>query len=313
MDIRAYGYQTCSSELTALIMIEAITSIFRSSSTFSEHLQKRRERWWAKGQLPHISRLSGKLEGCAFMRESGFKVPEQMGLYTSIDELPDFAEFPSKFVLKPSSGYSARNVFVVSNGVNLLDGKAYHRENIIQTIKEFYAGKNFGGKFIVEELLTNWDNKEGIPLDYKFYTFGERIAFIHVIERNSGSNLKANRHWFLKDDWSQLGMRIQKSQDLQDDVPPIPDCYDELMHTVRTVGRKLNMFMRIDMYATTRGAVFGEFTPTPHGGKGYTKEADRWLGHLWKGVEGASTRDYLDFGFEAPASGLAKWFKGKQA
>jgi hypothetical protein len=69
----------------------------------------------------------------------------------------------------------------------------------------------------------------------------------------------------------------------------------------------LNMFMRVDMYATTRSAVFGEFTPTPHGGKRYTREADRWLGSLWKGVEGASALDYQDFGLEAPRFGLMSW------
>ena len=46
------------------------------------------------------------------------------------------------------------------------------------------------------------------------------------------------------------------------------------------------MFMRIDLYGTTRGAN-GEFTPQPHGGKGYTIEADKWLGSLWSGIEGA--------------------------
>lgn len=294
-------------------MIDVITGIFRSSVTFSEQLQNRRERWWSKGQLAHISCLSGKLEGCSFMKQNGFKVPEQIGLYDSIEEVPAFSDLPSKFVLKPSIGYSAKNVFVMSNGVNLLDRKIYDREAVLRSITNAYANKDFQGKFIIEELLTNWDNRDGIPLDYKFYTFGDRIAFIHVIERNSGSNLKANRHWFLKDDWSKLGMKIQRIQEPQGDLPSIPDCYDELIHTVRTVGRRLNMFMRIDMYATTRGAVFGEFTPTPHGGKGYTKEADRWLGQLWKGVEGASKRDYQDFGLEAPASSLMRWLKGKHA
>ena len=50
--------------------------------------------------------------------------------------------------------------------------------------------------------------------------------------------------------------------------------------------------MRIDLYATTRGSVFGEFTPTPQGGKGYTPAADRWLGNLWQGKEGADDLEY---------------------
>jgi len=262
--------------------------------------------------LSQFSRLSGKLEGRSFMKDNGFKVPEEIGLYSNIDEIPEFSKLPSRFVLKPSSGYSAKNVFVMSDGVNLLDGKTYDRNSIMEAIRRSYEGRGFRGKFLVEELLVNWDRKDGIPLDYKFYTFGDRIAFIHVIERNSGIDIKANRHWFMKEDWSDLGIKIQKSQELQTEPLPKPDCYDELIHTVRTVGRMLNMFMRIDMYATTRGAVFGEFTPTPHGGKGYTKEADRWLGSLWQGVEGASKLDYRDFGLEPPRSGLTSWLGGNK-
>lgn len=241
------------------------------------------------------------------MKENGFKVPVEIGLYSAIEEIPEFSELPSRFVLKPSSGYSAKNVFVISDGVNLLDGEAHDRKSIIAAIRTSYETKRFNGKFLIEEFLCNWDRKEGIPLDYKFYTFGDRIAFIHAIERNSGVNVRANRHSFLKEDWSDLGIKIQRTQALQKEPLPKPDCYDELVQTVREVGRMLNMFIRIDMYATTRGAVFGEFTPIPHGGKGYTKEADRWLGRLWKGVEGASPLDYRDFGLEAPRSPLAAW------
>ena len=40
---------------------------------------------------------------------------------------------------------------------------------------------------------------------------------------------------------------------------------------------------RIDMYATERGPVFGEFTPTPEGGEGFTEWADRYLAYLLEG------------------------------
>jgi hypothetical protein len=292
-------------------MVGKINRIFSPSMTFSQRLQARRERWWAQGQLPQFSRLSGKLEGRSFMKDNGFKVPEEIGIYSKIDEIPEFSQLPSRFVLKPSSGYSAKNVFVMSDGVNLLDGKSYDRNAVISSIHQSYDGKEFKGKFLIEELLVNWDKKDGIPLDYKFYTFGDRIAFIHVIERNSGVNIRANRHWFMKEDWTDLGIKIQRTQDLQSEPLPKPDCYDELVHTVRKVGRMLDMFMRIDMYATTRGAVFGEFTPTPHGGKGYTKEADQWLGSLWRGVEGASPLAYRDSGLGALRSGLLSWLGKK--
>jgi hypothetical protein len=106
-------------------MNSKIYDIIGPSMTFSEHLHARRERWWVKGQLSQFSRLSGKLQGRSFMKDNGFKVPEEIGVYSDIDEIPEFSELPRKFVLKPSRGYSAQNVFVMSDGVNFLDGKIY--------------------------------------------------------------------------------------------------------------------------------------------------------------------------------------------
>jgi hypothetical protein len=258
--------------------------------TFSEQLANRRERW-EKGARPNFGPIYGKLGGRKFMEENGCNVPDLLGLYSSIEEVPEFSDLPSSFVLKLSRGDGAKNVFVMSNGINLLDGNQYTREAMVQAIKNSKEGRHYEGKYMVEELLVNWDGREGIPYDYKFWMFGESIAFIHVIERNSAVNTKSNRHWYLKEDWSNLGFKVVTFQQPQTAPLPKPDCHDELFHVVRKTGRKLNMFMRIDMYATTKGAVFGEFTPIPHGGKGYTKRADRWLGGFWRGVEGGAQLD----------------------
>jgi hypothetical protein len=122
-------------------MFESIYKIIKPSVPFSELLQARRQRWWVQGQLPQISRLSGKLEGRAFMEGNGFKVPREIGLYSYIDDIPDFSELPSRFVLKPSSGYSAKNVFVMSDGMNLLDGKNYDRDSILAAVRNLWTGR----------------------------------------------------------------------------------------------------------------------------------------------------------------------------
>lgn len=74
-------------------------------------------------------------------------------------------------------------------------------------------------------------------------------------------------------------------------LPPMPACYPEMLEVVRDIGGRLNAFCRIDMYATTRGPVFGEFTFFPTFGKNYTFAADAWLGKLWQGREGCGARE----------------------
>ena len=122
--------------------------------TFSQQLASRRERW-EKGARPNFGPIYGKLGGRKFMEENGCKVPDLLGLYNSIEEIPQFSDLPSSFVLKPSRGDGAKNVFVMSNGSNLLDGKQYTREAMIQAIKNSKEGSHYEGKYLVEELLVN--------------------------------------------------------------------------------------------------------------------------------------------------------------
>ena len=80
--------------------------------------------------------------------------------------------------------------------------------------------------------------------------------------------------------------KVMKYRDQNQTPLERPDCWEEMIAAVQTIGKAVGIYMRIDMFATNRGAVFGEFTPTPHGGKGYTKLVDEYLAGFWQGEEG---------------------------
>jgi hypothetical protein len=54
-----------------------------------------------------------------------------------------------------------------------------------------------------------------------------------------------------------------------------------MLSGVRKIGAAYGSFVRVDMYATTAGAVFGELTGTPSEGNGYSDFADKYFGELW--------------------------------
>jgi hypothetical protein len=58
-------------------------------------------------------------------------------------------------------------------------------------------------RYLVEEFLINWDGKPEIPLAHKYCMFGDRIALIHSIERDSGARL-TNRYWCVMEAWKPL-------------------------------------------------------------------------------------------------------------
>jgi hypothetical protein len=65
------------------------------------------------------------------------------------------------------------------------------------------------------------------------------------------------------------------------DLDP-PRCLEEQLACARRLGVACGTYVRIDMFATDRGAVFGELTNRPAGGAGFTPHAERYFDDLWR-------------------------------
>lgn len=262
-------------------------SLWDEMTLFSERIRDRNLRWWIHKEKVQHKNVGGKINGQKFAKSLGVKVPETYSVLSSPNDLPFFDEFGGRFVIKPDQGYSNKNVYLLDDGQDMLDNENRNREEIIAKLKA--AGGEKKQRILIEELLIPWDGEKRIPRDYKFYTFGSNIAYCQIIERHSRSNPKANRYWFVDEDFKTIEKQIMNDQVQATEKISKPDCWGELVEVCKLLGGELNRFTRIDLYATNRGAVFGEFTPTPHGGRGFTKFADRWLGDIWKGREGAES------------------------
>jgi hypothetical protein len=112
--------------------------------------------------------------------------------------------------------------------------------------------------------------------DYKFFCFNGEIASCQVINRTGP---RAGYGSFYDENWNSMeavhpGYPIIKAQ-------PKPACLDEMIGQVKKLSRAYQIFVRIDFYATTKGAVFGEFTPTPGLGYGYSVYGQKLLLSYW--------------------------------
>ena len=65
------------------------------------------------------------------------------------------------------------------------------------------------------------------------------------------------------------------------EVQQPPKCLSEMIECARRLSKAYEIFCRIDFYATDKGAVFGEFTPTPAVGNGFTPNGDKLLADYW--------------------------------
>jgi hypothetical protein len=227
-----------------------------------------------KNEVNWQRRLDNKFNSRQFVNKYGCKVPDLYYKSKNIDEIK-FSSLPENFVIRPTFGWSSKLVYLMKDGLNLMDNKMYSNEElhfaIAQTLKE-----NPNLEFLFEEFVKTEEEEVKIPNDYKFYTFNGEIAAIQLINRLSP---KSGFSTFYDEKWNLIpSLNTYYPTGTYEQQPK---CFDEMIDKVRTLSRLYEIFVRIDFYATPKGAIFGEFTPIPFRGSRFTLEAEKTLIKYW--------------------------------
>jgi hypothetical protein len=110
--------------------------------------------------------------------------------------------------------------------------------------------------------------------------FNEKIAAIQLIRRK---RRKEAEHRFYTEDWEPFEDAMSIKYPIDNVVAP-PKYLDDMLIAAKKLGLAYNMYVRIDFYATDKGCVFGEFTPTPSRGNNYTEYASQYFEQCWEDV-----------------------------
>ena len=156
-----------------------------------------------------------------------------------------------------------------------MDGKIYTQDDIKQVLEKALT-KNNRFEFLIEEFVRTEKAEYKIPDDYKFYMFNGQVACIQVIMRENNKN--GCTSWY-DENWNFLPNFTTNFPDGQ--RQPRPECLPEMIDCARRLSNVYKIFIRIDVYATDKGVVFGEVTPTPALGKGFTPPGEKLLTHYW--------------------------------
>ncbi len=219
-------------------------------------------------------KLSNKYNSREFAAKLGCRVPELYWKGRDVATI-DFTQLPKQFVIRPTIGHSCNQVFLMNDSFNLMDKRFYSNKELSLIMAEALAQNSYL-EFLIEEFIRSEDGEYKIPKDYKFYTFNGEIARIEVINRlgpNEGSTglYTAN--------WEQVENLSSKYAKAPYEKPP--KCFNELATYAKELSKVYEIFVRIDFYATDKGAVFGEFTPTPALGKVFTSRAEEVFIRYW--------------------------------
>jgi hypothetical protein len=220
-------------------------------------------------------RLSNKFNSREFVTKLGGRVPDLYWKGRDVSNI-NFRQLPRQFVIRPTLGHSCNLVFLMNDSVNLMDQRTYKHKELVAILKKAVA-EHPHVEFLVEEFIRSEDGAYKIPKDYKFYTFNGEIARIEVINRlgpNEGTTSLYTPQW---KEVESLSFQKYGSAPYEDP----PRCLEEMIDQAKAISKAYEIFVRIDFYATDKGAVFGEFTPTPALGKVFTPKAEALFIRYW--------------------------------
>ena len=242
------------------------------------------------GREPNTPWMS-KSQMAAFATQVGCRVPVTLAIYDDARDLI-FETLPERFVIKPTEWWSMRGVMVLTR-----DGDRYYDRlhKRLMTADEIRAEERRHQtewqlndrpcNILVEEIVTDEAGPDLIPFDYKCYTFNGDVRFIGQFDRN-GNLPKAA---FYYDDFSPM----RPEQFMEPEINGIerghhrlPKCWCGILDTASKVSLALKTpFISVDIYASDRGPVVGELTPTPggpyHGMWRFQQWFDEELGRAW--------------------------------
>ncbi|MDT0686861.1 ATP-grasp fold amidoligase family protein [Autumnicola psychrophila] len=222
-------------------------------------------------------RLENKLNAKEFALKAGAKVAKKIwsGCKEDFQKL-DLLTLPENFIIKPVRGEASKDVFLIRGGYNLFDKKKYSISDLEKAVHDLFMVKRIS-EIVIEEFLPNESGEILVPNDYRFYTFNGNILFIQLDKRKSFEKEQVS---FYDENWNLIKEKvvIDAVTNKSDDAPA---CLSEMVIQAKKLSKHYKIFGRIDFYATQKGAVFGEFTPTPRRGKSLTKFGNKKLIDAW--------------------------------
>ncbi|MGK7943570.1 MAG: ATP-grasp fold amidoligase family protein [Microcystaceae cyanobacterium] len=224
--------------------------------------------------------LINKWNSREFSQKHHCKVPELYWYGQNLKEMP-IESFPDNYVIRPVWGTARKGIYVMSGNLDLLTNTSFEKTQLKEHLIS-QLGEVSKCPILVEEFVRSEQGEYKLPIEYKFYMFGEKIAFISVHERISYKSVKFSQQF--TSDWQQLTEPIDNFVPLNSNFEQ-PQCYQEMVSCVKRLGVAFGTFIRVDYYATDKGAIFSEFSSIPHSLlQSITPFGDQYLGKMWHDI-----------------------------
>jgi hypothetical protein len=222
-------------------------------------------------------RLANKWNSRQFAEKHGCRVPDLYWSGRMVRRAP-LESLPKHFVIRPIYGKARSGVYVMDGDVDLLSDASYSKDQLRARLLKS-VGTVSRVPLLVEEFVTTERGEYKLPIEYKCHVFGDTVGAIQVVTRSADKRRTTIRDY--TPDWDTLEEQINTHYSRSEYMDP-PKCLDEIVACARRLGRAYGTYVRIDLYASAKGCVFGEFSPTPTRGEGFTPFVDEYFESLWQ-------------------------------
>ena len=252
-----------------------LTLDLQNPTTFSEKQQ------WYKlySKNPLMAQCADKHDVRQYIIDCGYEylLNEQYGVYDSVEDIP-IDSLPERFVLKAAhaSGWNliGRDKSKVNWKLEKKTMRLWLKQDIYWSGRE-WVYKNLKKRIVAEKYL---EDESGGLLDYKFFCFGGKPAFLQL---EVGRFTDNNTRNFYDTDWNLMPFGKELPHNPNVDIP-VPDCFEEMKEIAEKLSKPFS-FVRVDLYQVGGKVYFGELTFFPAGGAPdfVPKEYDKIVGSMW--------------------------------
>lgn len=201
--------------------------------------------------------LDDKVAAYRWMTERGYPVPRHEVHASLADALSGPLAREESFVLKVPGSHSSGGVWVLER---VAPGEFLDRIRLSLFTPSRLAARSTPDYWLVEEQLDSGVRGLPVPLDYKFYALGGGITHVTQIDRTTSPARFAA--------FDGAFMPLIPGRDYQIDplrflpgMPVLPRYASHMLKIANDVASQLaTAFVRIDMFDTATGPLFGEFT-----------------------------------------------------
>lgn len=191
--------------------------------------------------------LNDKVTGTEFARSAGIACPLRHGVF-SREAIPDLDEI----VIKPVKGTKSRGVFIHHDKrfIELKSGAVLDSRAVLEERMRVFPAADW----LIEEFLPDVQLGGAPARDLKFYCFYGRVFMAMEVLRYPDYQCC----W-----WSRAGCQIETGYLGEFRFNGLGFDSAELAAVEHLSAQIPAPFMRIDMLKSSRGTLFGEFTPRP--------------------------------------------------